>query len=262
MSYVRGIHDHPTLKLGLRTPKNAPALKLATLLTGAVPDHPVAADHFGKVQFALDTNDRFGVCGPTSVDNLIRLISTALTGTTIEVTLEQVYDLYRRSGNPDFDPTTGAGDSGVDMQTMLEALLKDGIGGFKPVAFAKVDHQDDLELDASVSIFGGILWGVLLQQSQQAQSEEPTPKWDFIQSSIWGGHAVLNGKYNEPTGDAEVISWQKDVETTDPFRKQQLQEAWAVIWPWNLDHPAFQEGVDLNALKSDFQELTGKTLQV
>lgn len=256
-----GIHEHPTLKLGLRPPKNARALRLGNVLTGVVPEHPVACDHLSKVEFTLDTNDQFGVCGPTSVDNLIRLITTALLGSPVQVTLDDVYDLYRRSGNPDFDPTRTdhVGDNGVDMQTMLEALLKDGIGGIKPLAFAKVSSTDTVEIDAATSILGGTLWGVNLETAQQNQSNGDAPQWDYVQSSPWGGHAVMNGEYNEPTGDAEVVSWKKIIKTTDPFRKQQLQEVWAIIWEWNVDHPAFQEGIDLSLLEQAFKQLTGQT---
>lgn len=45
-----GIHTHPTLKLGRRPPKNAPALRLGSFLrAGVVPEHPVAADHLGRL---------------------------------------------------------------------------------------------------------------------------------------------------------------------------------------------------------------------
>lgn len=263
-----GIHDHDTLKLGLQPPKNAPAIKLGDILTGQTPDHPIAADHFGSFPFGMYENDRFGVCGPTAVANLLRLVSVALLGVEIQPSQDNVFDLYRRSGNPDFDPNTGAGDRGVDMQTMLEALLRGGIGDgmghvIRPRAFAKVAFNNDQELDAAVSIFGGILWGVNLETPQQAQSEATPPKWDFDPTGDeWGGHAVVNGKYDESAGDDEVVSWQKIIATTPQFRREQLQQAWVVIWQANVDHPAFQQGVDIWALKSAFKELTGQDLPV
>lgn len=260
-----GIHAHPNYKTGRRPPKNAPALDFARYLTGQTPEHPVAADHFAAATFGLYGNDHFGVCGPTSVCNLVRLVTRALLGTQIEPSQDDCFDLYRRSGNPDFDPTTGAGDNGVDMQTMLEALLSGGVGdgkggNVKPICFAKLDVAQDAVLDATVSIVGGDLWGVNLETAQQAQTNAQPPKWDYQQSDTWGGHAVLNGKYDESTQDGEVISWELDVQTTSPFRRQQLEEGWVVVWQWNLDHPAFQAGVDLNALRADYQELTGQTL--
>jgi hypothetical protein len=263
---VIGAGIHPRYKIGRRAPKNAPALLLKDLLTGVVPEHPATADHFGKLAFGLYGNDKYGVCGPTSVANLMRLVTGGLLGVEIAPSQEDVFDLYRRSGNPTFNPATGAGDEGVDMQTMLEALLAEGIGdgnGGKilPVAFAKVDVKSDAELEAAASIFGGALWGVTLDVAQQAQTDAQPPKWDYKPSNVWGGHAILNGAYE--TGALEdVESWAKRVETTAAFRSHQLEEAWVVVWPWNLEHPAFLEGVDVAALAAAYKALTGKELPI
>lgn len=255
---------HPRYKLGRRAPKNAPALHLGAFLTGTIPAHPASADHFGSLPFGLYGNDQFGDCGPVSVANLVRLVTGGLLGLEVQPSLEDVFDLYRRSGNPGFDPATGAGDDGVDMQTMLEALLAggigDGLGGLlKPVCFAKVDVSNDEELAAAVSIFGGCLWGVTLQVAQQSQTDAHPPVWNYSQSGMWGGHAVLNGAY-EARSYEDVISWAIRVETTLAFRDKQLDEAWVVVWPWNIDHPAFQAGVDLVALCNAYHDLTGKVL--
>lgn len=256
----------PRFKTGRRPPKNAPALLLQDILTGVIPAHPATADHFAKLAFGLYGNDKFGVCGPTSVANLVRLITGGLLGAEITPSQEDVYDLYRRSGNPNFNPVTGEDDNGVDMQTMLEALLAGGIGDgkggkVKPVAFAKVNVTDDAELEAAVSIFGGVLWGVNLETAQQAQTNAIPPEWDYHRSGVWGGHAVLNGAYE--SGQLEdVISWATRVETTETFRSHQLEEAWVVVFEWHLDNPAFQAGVDLVALSAAYEALTGRVLPI
>jgi hypothetical protein len=259
-----GIHAHPTRKLGRRPPSRKPALRLADFLTGITPVHPATADHFGKLAFGLYDNDRFGDCGPTSVANLVRLVTGGLLGTEIQPSQDDVFDLYRRSGNPNFDPATDADDNGVDMQTMLEALLAGGIGDgkggkVKPIAFAKVDVSSDDQLSAAVSIFGGCLWGVDLQTAQQGQTDAHPPKWDYSRSGEWGGHAIVNGAY-EAGALEDVISWATRIETTATFRRHQLQEAWVVVWPWNVEHPAFQQGVDLAALSAAYRVLTGRDL--
>jgi hypothetical protein len=257
---------HPKYKLGRRKPKNAPALLLRNILSGVFPASPATADHFGKLTFGLYGNDKYGVCGPTGVANLVRLVTGGLLGTEIQPSQEDVYDLYRRSGNPNFNPVTGEGDSGVDMQTMLEELLKNGIGDgqggtVKPVAFAKVNVNSDAELEAAVAIFGGCLWGVTLDVAQQAQTNANPPTWDYVFSGVWGGHAVLNGAYENGFIE-DVISWDLRVETTETFRAKQLEEAWVVVWEWNLEHPAFLEGVDVAALAAAYKALTGKELPI
>jgi len=234
------------------------------LKAGVAPAHPATADHFRSLAFGLYANDKYGDCGPTSVANLVRLVSGGLLGTEVQPSQDDVFDLYRRSGNPNFDPTTGADDNGVDMQTMLEALLAGGIGDgrggkVKPVAFAKVDVSSDDQLTAAVSIFGGSLWGVDLQTAQQTQTDAHPPKWDFQRTGEWGGHAIVSGAY-EAGALEDVISWATRVETTAAFRRHQLEEAWVVVWPWNLDHPNFQQGVDVKALAAAYKSLTGRDL--
>jgi hypothetical protein len=60
--------------------------------------------------------------------------------------------------------------------------------------------------------------------------------------------------------NAPVISWAKEIGTDDGFRSHQLEEAWVIIWPWHLEHPAFLAGVDQVKLAAAFKELTGKDL--
>jgi hypothetical protein len=219
------------------------------------------------VKFGLDENDQFGVCGPTGCDNLCRALSAAaLTGRSIAWTQDEVFALYKLN-NPDFDPNTGAGDNGVDMQTMLELWQKHGAGHdengkpIKPIAFAKVDVTNEAELNAAVAL-GGTLWGVLLQTSQQAQTDANPPRWDYKKSSQWGGHAIYHGEYDETSGIDHVISWEIDVQVTKPFRTKQLEEAWLVILPWHLQHPEFFNVVNTQALAAAYKSLTGKDLPV
>lgn len=245
-------------KLGRRDPKNAPALKLADILSGVVPAHPNAADNLSRVPaWILGENDKFGDCGPVSVANDRLQVTTYLGGAPKTVSQAAIFDLYRRSGNPAFDPATGADDNGVDMQTMLEALLADGIDGDKPLAFAKVDATNLEELRAAVAIFGGLLFGVTLDTVQQTQSKTGT--WDYKSSPIWGGHAILGGSYVEGSVDRlGIVSWAEVIECTDPFLQNQLGEAWVVIWPEHLGSATFEQGIDQAKLAAAFEALTGR----
>lgn len=258
--------------LGRRPPKNAKALRLSAFLTGQVPPHPVAADHFSQVKtWFLGSNDRYGTCGPTSAANYLKLVYKYLLGEDITVTDDAIFDLYRRSGNPNFDPATDADDNGVDLQTMLEALASGGIQvvrangtveTVKPVAFAKVDAGNLDEIRAAISIFGGTIFGVDLEVAQQAQSDAHPPVWDYKKSGAWGGHAVMTGLYTSQTSGVDLgdISWKMVVGMTDAFIAHQLGEVWALILPLHLSHPAFQQGVDLAGLASAYQAITDRPL--
>lgn len=241
-------------RLGRRQPSNKPALRLANFLTGQIPAHSDAVDHFSLVRdWGLYKNDEFGVCGPTSAANSRKLITKYLTGNEQSPTQDDVFDLYRRSGNPNFDPRTDADDNGVDMQTMCEALVSGGIGGTKALGFAKVDVSDVEELEAAIDIFGFLLLGVDLDTAQQNQ----VGVWDYVPSPEWGGHAILTGRYAK-SDQLEVVSWAELYGMTEPFMKHQLGEAWAVIWPEHMTDNGFRKGVDLQAFASAYHDITGR----
>lgn len=245
------------LKLGRRAPSNKPALHLGAVLR-QVPDHPLAVDHLAAVtNWRMLGNNRWGDCGPVSVANSRALVTKTLAGRESYPGLNSVIDLYRRSGNPDFDPRTGTGDNGVDMQTMLGAVAHGGIAGHKAVAFAKVNIADLDEVKAAIAIFGFVLLGVDLQQAQ-ARGDV----WDDVPGSPdWGGHAILGANYSaDSRDDVGGISWAKPVELTDAFWAHRVAEAWAVIWPEALSTQQFEQGIDTAALAGAYQAITGRTL--
>ena len=253
--------DFSEFRLGKQPPIRKQALMLADVLTGAVPATPAAADHFGKVPgWELGRNDQFGTCGPTSVANSLRLTTLGLTGHMVTVAFEDIADLYRRSGNPGFDPSKPGGgeDNGVIMQTMLEALLAGGIGGHRPLAFAKIAAGDMDTLDKAIAIFGAVNLGLALDVAQQTQRV-----WSHVAGSPqWGGHAVLAGRYANPDGDVAdrtgIITWAQVVDMDRGFVRAQEDEAWVIIWPEHLGSAAFLEGVDVKALASAYEGLTGR----
>jgi len=259
---AQGIHDHPHRKLGRRPPSRRVALEIGHYLTGKIPEHPKRVDHFAHpgLSFGLYNNDRFGVCGPTSVANHRRLVTSWLSPSMRVPTQDDVDDLYRRSGNPDFNPDTGADDNGVDMQTMLEAIARDGLSGTRCVAFARVNAQHPAELEAAVALFGAVLYGVTLDVAQQTQTDHH--QWTYAPSEVWGGHAVMGGKYLSCPERDSVITWAEEVAMTASFREHQVDECWAVIWPEHLGTRSFLEGISISNLAADYLALTGRILPI
>lgn len=242
------------------------ALPLGRFLTGVVPVYPPNVDHLQALglTFGLYGNDRFGVCGPTSLANYTRMVTCWLTGKQFTPSQDDVFDLYRRSGNPNFDPASGQDDNGVVMQEMLDAARSGGFAGRPVICFAKVDMTNLDEVRAAVAIFGGVLLGVDLRQAQQDQTSRGI--WDYVASPEWGGHAVLAGAYDDRPGDVSdllgIITWAEDVECTSSFLHQQLDEAWVVVLPEHLGTKAFLEGVDVKALAQAYTALTGEPFPV
>jgi hypothetical protein len=246
----------PGKRLGLR-PKvdhDRPVLRLASYLKATrLPEHPVEVDHLGSIRFGLDKNDKFGTCGPTSLDNLRRLVTALLLGEQKDATWEDVKALYVLQ-NPGFDEETGAGDEGVDMQQMLTDAVRHGFAGEPVLGFAKVDLDDPEVVRAAVAAFGGVLLGLDLQVSQQDQLASGV--WDYSRSSAWGGHAVMEGAYEPAGGDVET--WAERVHMTPTFIQHQVKEAYAVILPAHLGSRRFLDAVDLAAYAADWEQITGR----
>lgn len=259
----------PLPKLGRRhTDKSRPVVRLS--LTGTVPAHPASADHFAQVPaWNGATNINYGTCGPCSVANHAILTWKYLLGLDISVKDADIYDLYRRSGNPNFDPATDADDNGVDMTVMLSALVKGGIRithadksteVVKPLCFAST-APSQADLEAVTAIMGAGLLAVDLDVAQQSQTDAGL--WDYATGSgSWGGHAICGGKYTGSsaahTADESVVTWQQVCGTTDSFIAHQLSELYVVVWPALWNTPAFVAGVDQAALAADYTALTGK----
>lgn len=246
----------PARKLGRRPHDPArPVLKLKHILSGKLPDVPKSANYLKGKRFTLGANDKYGDCGPVFVANDRILVTSQLTPDKVHVpSLADILALYKTQ-NPTFDPNDpgGPGDQGVEMAAMLDAVHKVGIGGVKCLAYAQVDVNDPVELAAAIAIFGGVGFGVTLDDAQEAQTDKGT--WDYVAGSdLWGGHAVLAGA----EGPIKVVTWAQGVTCTPAFLQHQLDEAWVVIWPEHLTDHGFLQGVDLRALADAYETLTGK----
>ena len=255
-------------KLGLKPPnqrKLMKAIPFSKIMTG-VPQHPLVEDHYSSVNqaFQLYENDKYGDCGPTGVGNQRGLITTYLSGAAKFPTQADVLDLYSRATTPSFNPVTGENDNGVVLQELCEELVRGGIGGVKALAFARVNLFNLEEAAAAVSIFGSLLLGVNLEEAQQDQTASGV--WDYKwNSGEWGGHCVLGCGYDETNiknATGNNVTWAQVVKMTLAFMKHQMSEAWVVIWPENLGTKQFQDGINVDALKSAFKAITGNNLVI
>jgi hypothetical protein len=246
-------------KFGRKPPKRAPALKLASFLTGVVPEHPASVDYLGRLKnWQMLGNDQFGDCVAVTWANMRRLV-TATLATENYPTMNQVIALYKTQ-NPNFP----AQDDGMDIQTCLEYLNHNGgPDSAKVVAFAKVDFTNLDEVKAALAIFGCVWLGVNVQQANIDQFASGQP-WDYVSGSpVDGGHSVIGGGYSTtPSDDVRFVTWAQETGFTDNFWSKQLEEAWAVIWPEQLGTTEFEQGVNLTQLAADYQALTGRVLQI
>ena len=246
-------------KYGRRPPKNSPSLKLASFLTGNIPNHPSSEDYLSRLQnWQMLGNNQYGDCVAVTWANMRRLV-TATLSTENYPTMDQVTALYKTQ-NPSFP----AQDDGMDIQTCLEYLHDTGgPDGIKIVAFAKVNLSNLEEVRAALAIFGCLWIGINVQQANVTQFSQGQP-WDYVNGSPKdGGHSVIGGGYTgQASDDVRFITWAEETGFTDSFWNNQVEEVWAVIWPEQLGSIEFQQGIDLNQLAVDYKEITGKDLQI
>ncbi|HVN14608.1 MAG TPA: hypothetical protein VMT73_02620 [Anaerolineales bacterium] len=249
--------SYPQRKLGRRPPKNAPALRLATFLTGIIPDHPTSEDYLNKLQnWKMLGNDQYGDCVAVTWANTRRFV-TAWLSTEDYPGMDQVIALYKTQ-NPNFPSQ----DDGMDIQTCLEYLHNTGgPDGVKAVAFAKVDYTNLDEVKAALAVFGSVWLGVNVLKANMTEFDNGQP-WDYVPGSPDdGGHSVISGGYlGASTDDVRFITWAQETGFTDNFWNKQVEEAWVVIWPEHLGTVEFQQGVNLQQLAADYKELTGSDL--
>jgi hypothetical protein len=249
-------------KFGLRErpADHGPSLKLAQILSGVVPAHPLIADYGASIHdWDMRGNDQFGDCVAVTWANNRYLITKFLAEHGYYPSVAQVFELYKTQ-NPNFrpDPDNPVEDNGMVIQYCLDYLRKTGgPDGVKAVAFAEVDTNNLEEIRAAAAIFGGLWYGVSVSAANQDQFNLGRP-WDYVRGSRnLGGHAILGPGYDP---DIRFVTWAEETEFTENFIRNQMGEAWVVIWPEHFGTKAFQQGVDLAALKAAYKDLTGKDL--
>lgn len=245
-----GIHAHPHLKLGARPENTAkPKVAFSDFLT-AVPSHPLT-DLGPKLAFDMDQNQVAGVCAVAAVNHALQVIYSLLQEPFTPWTYDQILAYYQTQ-NPGFrswaDGGNDALDGGMIIADFLSYLVKQGV----ILAFAKVDHTNDEELQAAIYLGLCLVSGANLQVAQQNATV-----WDDVPGSPdWGGHATAQDGYMPAY---ETISWGSDrFRMTPAFMTRRVSEVYLVITQAHIDHPGFRENLSLDALTRRLEQLTGR----
>jgi hypothetical protein len=234
------------VKLGLLPPiPDRPALSLpegAAVLTPP-PSH---IDYFAKTpSLPIWGNDKYGDCVCAAIAHDLEVTSAVLTGRPIMVTTADVLDLYWRV-NPDHV------DRGCVLQVALEKTLAGGIGGHKPLCFAKFTPSLT-GLRAVTADFVSALIAVEIDKAQ----EYPAKLWDAVKSPYAGGHGVCTGRFSSGPDRMGVATWGYIADMTDSFVASKVGEGWIIVWPWVYNALTSETAAQLAA---DYQILTGRAL--
>jgi hypothetical protein len=169
----------------------------------------------------------------------------------------EIIKVYSR--NSGYNATTGASDTGCEMQDVLADLKANGMtdvnGKTHTVAmYAALKNPNDPRLLSEVlNLFGWVYVGINCPASAQDQFGKI---WDYAPGSPDdGGHAIALHRrqpYGSRIGVFDYSTWGALQHATLAFNAHYIEEAWAVASvDWIEANGSTCTGLDLAALESD-----------
>jgi hypothetical protein len=246
------------MKLGKKPAVPDPrTLQLAKYLDPSVlPAPPSQVNWATKVaSWPMMDNDTIGDCTTAAAGHCIEEWTTDVGDPVVlpDATIVAAYAAV--SG---YDPTTGQGDVGATVVSVLNYWRQTGIGGHTIRAYAAVTPSDLDHVRDSVSIFGNCYIGLMMPLSAQTQSIWSVPPGGANGQGApgsWGGHAVPVVAY-DPDG-LTVVTWGALKRMTWGFLSAYCDEAYALLSDDFLTADETPAGIDLTALEADLQDVTG-----
>lgn len=269
---AKGIHNHPKFKLGSIVgsgKKDNRTVQLSDFVKVDAAGAPASWDFDkGRKPFPAHMwgNDQYGDCEVAGRANYLLRLQRSQTRTTPGISDEDVIALYKQMTG-----CVSPGDNNDSGLTTLDnlgqwrngwSITKDWqIGGnqtrdYKLSAYGLVDHKNAQLLRTCMYLFSGVLYGINLPITAQAQTEQGQP-WDVVSGAgsnsdpgSWGGHCVYSKKYDDKT--TPVLTWQREVVMTDAFKDAYVEEAYCVVDAFDTWFN-FKHVLDVNALISQMQ---------
>ena len=233
-------------KLPVRT--DVRTLSLGRYLdTARLPSPPPSLDESRHVtDWPMYANDRIGDCTTAAAGHMIEAWTAEAHGAAVEIPEQAVLDAFEQ---------VRVGD-GAYVLDVLKLWRKEGIGGHRIGAFARVSlHHHELVRSAAW-LFGGLYLGIQLPVTAQHQAT-----WDWVgrltddaAPGSWGGHAVDVVRYGGDT--LTVVTWGQLKELTWSFWDRYCDEVYCILSEDFLDEGRAPNGFDLAALKADLKLVT------
>ena len=199
------------------------SVPLLDFVTAPLPKAPDSFDGLTGAPLQMFGNDRLGDCvfaGMANFDAIRAKIEQRETVcTTSHVTA--AYLLYNHGqdvGANEGEVLREAQDHGFQLGPGDLWVLANGSVTI-PVAAVEARHS-------LIALLGAVYLGVELPNSARAQSV-----WDVTSSTrgdaapgTWGGHALLQGRYNAPAGTAGLATWGADQSCTEAWLQAYCDE--------------------------------------
>lgn len=161
-----------------------------------------------------------------------------------------------------YDPSTGANDSGAQMQDVLNYMRLSGMTDttgrvHRVTAYAALGNPTDITLlSECLKTFGACYIGVNLQAAQEQQFG--VGPWTYVPGSeVLGGHAIALHRrepYGSRIGVFQMSSWGALQPSTISFIQGCVEEAWAFVTDdWIEANGSTCDGLMLSQLESDMR---------
>ena len=201
-------------------------------------------------------NDVAGNCTCAGIAHLVQVMTFVVTGTAFVATTDQVIDLYKaitkEVNGREYDPNDPDTDTGLALLDVLKYVRNNGFCGHaKGMAFAKLHHNDQAQVEIGGRLFGGTYTGAQLPIDAQSQldADQPWTPTDGAggEPGGWGGHCMTAARADETLG---YITWGKRRAALWPWVAKYADEMYVGISPdWINGNAKAPSGFDLAALR-------------
>jgi hypothetical protein len=197
-----------------------------------------------------------GGCGNCTIVDCCHTVMEACRNAGVAIpmfTIESAVKTYMArtlaANGTAYSPETGEGDTGLDIQAVVEWLIEDGIEDANGVVHKILPDPITLEpgnvqhLREATWLYEKVKIGLVLTEAQETQFDaSPQPTWDYVK-----GSPEIGGHDTPVWGEVGLGSWAEDVYWTPAFIENQCDEAIAVLHPEQFekdgeDYEGYTEG--------------------
>lgn len=239
-------------KLPVRT--DVRTLSLARYVDpNVLPPPPATFAETARVgSWPMYANDRLGDCTTAAAGHMIEAWTAAARGEAVVISEQSVVDAFEHVKR--VDPLTGE-EGAVELE-VLQYWRKQGIGGHRIGAYARVSVHTRRLVETGAWLFGGLYIGLQLPLTARDQDV-----WDWTGSlagdakpGSWGGHAVDIVGYDAQA--LTIVTWGRLKQMTWAFWDRYCDEAYCIISEDFLAAGRAPNGFDLAALNADLALVT------
>jgi len=233
------------MKLGRRAIKtDSRTLRMSKYMTPVLPAPPASVDWSKKAAvLGMMLNDKLGDCTIAGCGHAIQVWSA---NSYQQITLPDTAILSAYEKWDGYNPADPSTDQGGICLDVLNNWRQQGLASHSLLGFASADYTNTIEIQQSISLFGGVYCGMNFPNAAFNQQV-----WDVVadDGGIAGGHCVYVPAYNA-TGP-KAISWGTVYQMTWAFWNKYFDESYSLLgFDW-IGAKGSPDGFNLAQLQQD-----------